>query len=70
LGHPAIRLVETANEHTLSSQSYDLKAMTYTVFLDGKCYKVGYAVTPPEDFSKYLPTAQSMIDSFQMLSKQ
>jgi hypothetical protein len=44
--------------------------MTYTVLLDGKWYKVGYAVTPPEEFAKYLQTAQSMIDSFQIISKQ
>jgi hypothetical protein len=64
-GHPAIRLVEIVSEYPSSAQHYDLKGMTFTVFLGGKWYKVGYAVTPPEDFSKYLQTAQSMIDSFQ-----
>jgi hypothetical protein len=49
-GHPAIRLVEIVSEHHSSSQLYDLKGMTYTVFVGGKWYKVGYAVIPPEDF--------------------
>jgi hypothetical protein len=67
-GHPAIRLVEMVNVQ--SSPPFDAKGMTYTVFLNGKWYKVGYYVIPPEDFPKYLPTAQSMINSFQIISKQ
>jgi hypothetical protein len=43
--------------------------MLYNVILNGKWYKVVYVVTPPEDFSKYLQTAQSMIDSFQIINK-
>ena len=35
-----------------------------------KFYTVGYDVMPPEDFPKYLQTAQSMIDSFEITSKQ
>ena len=62
-GHPAIRLVETSSQ-------LDLKAMVYNVVLNGKWYKVTYFVSPPEDFPKYLQTAQSMIDSFQIISKQ
>jgi hypothetical protein len=33
-GHPAIKLVEIVSEHSSSAQPYDLKGMTYTVFLD------------------------------------
>jgi hypothetical protein len=43
--------------------------MIYSVILGGKFYKVGYMVTAPERFSNYLRTAQSMIDSFQIMNK-
>jgi len=62
-GHPAIRLVETSSQ-------LDIKAMVYNVLLNGKWYKVTYFVSPPEGFPKYLQTAQSMIDSFQIISRQ
>lgn len=59
-GHPAIRIIETSSEP-------GLKAMTYNVLLNGK---VTYLVSQPEDFPIYLQTAQSMIDSFQIISRQ
>jgi hypothetical protein len=62
-GHPAIRIIETSSEP-------GLKAMTYNVLLNGKWYKVTYLVSQPEDFPIYLQTAQSMIDSFQIISRR
>jgi hypothetical protein len=41
-----------------------------TGVINGKWYKVIYFVWPPEDFPRYMQTAQSMIDSFQIISKQ
>jgi hypothetical protein len=73
-GHRAIRIVETQSfggpGQPTSSKSYDAKGMIYSVILNGKFYKVAYMVTSPERFPKYLQTAQSMIDSFQIISKQ
>lgn len=53
-----------------TSSEPGLKAMTYNVLLNGKWYKVTYLVSQPEDFPIYLQTAQSMIDSFQIISRQ
>jgi hypothetical protein len=73
-GHRAIRIVETQSfggpGQPTSSKSYDAKGMIYSVILNGKFYKVAYMVTSPERFPKYLQTAKSMIDSFQIISKQ
>ena len=76
-GHPAIRLLEIQSfggpgqpKLPKYPEPHNTKAMLYNVIVDGKWYKVAYAVTPPEDFSKHLQTAQSMIDSFQIISKQ
>ena len=72
--HPAIRIIETQSfggtGQPISSKPYDAKGMVYNVILGGKFYKVAYMVTPPESFPSYLQTAQSMIDSFQIISKQ
>ena len=71
--HPAIRIIETQSfggpGQPTSSKSYDAKGMIYSVILNGKFYKVAYMVTPPERFPKFLQTAQSMIDSFQIINK-
>jgi hypothetical protein len=76
-GHPAIRLVEIQSfggpgqpQSPQYPEPHDTKAMLYNLILDGKWYNVAYSATPPEDFPKYLQTAQSMIDSFQIISKQ
>lgn len=73
-GHPAIRLIEIQSfggpEQPTSSEPYDVKGMVYNVILNGKWYKVSYIVTPPQDFPKQLQAAQSMIDSFQIISRQ
>ena len=70
-GHPAIRIIETQSfggaGQPISSKPYDAKGMIYNVILGGKFYKVAYMVTPPERFPIYLQTAQSMIDSFQII---
>jgi hypothetical protein len=72
-GHPAIRFIEIRSfggaEQSMSSKSYDEKNMIYGLVIGGKLYKVGYT-TLPQDFVTYLQTAQSMIDSFQIISKQ
>jgi hypothetical protein len=72
-GHPAIRVVEIqsfgAPGRPISSKPYGAKGMIYNVILGGKFYKVAYMVTPPESFPSYLQTAQSMINSFQIISK-
>jgi hypothetical protein len=68
-GYSAVRLVQIQS-YEGPSQPYDVKSMVYGTFVDTKFYTVGYAVTPPEDFPRYLQTAQSMIDSFQIISKQ
>ena len=74
LGHPAIRIIETQSfggpGQPISSKPYDAKGIIYNAILGGKFYKVAYMVTPPDDFPRYLHTAQSMIDSFQITSKQ
>jgi hypothetical protein len=73
-GHPAIRIIEIQSfggpGQPISSKPYDAKGIIYNVILGGKFYKVAYMVTPPDDFPRYLHTAQSMIDSFQITSKQ
>jgi hypothetical protein len=72
-GYRAIRIVETQSfggpGQPISSKAYDAKGMIYSIILDGKFYKVAYMVTSPERFPKYLQTAQSMIDSFQIINK-
>ena len=76
-GHHAIRLMQI-QRYGGPGQSYspqypephDAKIMTYGLLLGTKSYSVMYGISPPEDFPKYLQTAQLMIDSFQIISKQ
>ena len=60
---PAVRVIEIQSfgepgglpaPSSSTPQDYDLKAMVYNILLDANWYKVAYAVTPPEDFPKYL----------------
>jgi hypothetical protein len=44
--------------------------MEYNTLLNGKRNKVTYFVSPSEDFPRDMRAAQSMIDSFQIMSKQ
>ncbi|HJT47047.1 MAG TPA: PsbP-related protein [Nitrososphaeraceae archaeon] len=68
-GYPAVRIIRTKN-YEGPWQPYDVKGMVYGTLVDTTFYTVAYDVTPPEDFPRYLQTAQSMIDSFQIISKQ
>ena len=74
LGHPAIRIIETQSfggpGQPISSKPYDAKGMIYSVIIGGKFYKVAYMVTSSERFPIYVQTAQSMINSFRIISKQ
>ena len=75
-GHRAIRLVQIQS-YGRPGQPYlpqypephDAKIMTYGLLLGTKSYSVLYGISPPEDFPKYLQTAQSMIDSFKIINK-
>jgi hypothetical protein len=62
-GHPAIRVIEV-------EKSGSFKMKTFESFVGDKEYRVFYSARPPEKFDAYLSAAQSMIDSFQMISKQ
>jgi hypothetical protein len=68
-GYPAVRLIQIQS-HEGAGQPNDVKGMVYGLLLDTKFYSVGYGVTPPEDFPRYLQTAQRMIDSFQIMNRQ
>jgi hypothetical protein len=72
-GHPTIRIIETQSfggpGQPISSKPYDAKGMIYNIVLGGKIYKVAYMVTSSERFPIYLQTAQSMINSFQIINK-
>src|SRR5918911_704193 len=72
-GHPAIRIIETQSfgesGEPISSKPYDAKGVIYSIVLGEKFYKVAYMITPPERFPNYLQTAQSMINSFHIMSK-
>jgi hypothetical protein len=76
-GHHAIRLIEIQSYggpgEPYSPQypePHDAKIMLYGLLRGTKSYSVMYSVSPPEDFPKYLQTAQSMINSFQIIRKQ
>ena len=73
-GHPAIRIIETQSfgesGEPISSKPYDAKGVIYSIVLGEKFYKVAYMITPPERFPNYLQIAQSMINSFKIISKQ
>ena len=75
-GHHAIRLIEIQSYGGPGQpysrqypQPHDAKIMLYGILLGTKSYSVMHGVSPPEDFPKYLQTAQSMINSFQITSK-
>ena len=75
-GHHAIRLIEIQSyggpRQPYSPQypePHDAKIMLYGFILGTKSYSVMYSISPPEDFPRYLQTAQSMIDSFQIINK-
>jgi hypothetical protein len=63
-GHPAVRAIIGSEQPPL-----ELKTMDYILPIGEKLYHVMYGSTS-ESFPTYLQTAQSMIDSFQIISKQ
>ena len=75
-GHHAIRLIQIQSYGGQGQpyspqypEPHDAKLMTYGLLLGTKSYSVIYGTSPPEDFPKYLQTAQSMIDSFQITNR-
>jgi len=54
---------------TQGIQPHDVKSMMLGTIVGGKTYGVDYGVLP-ERFPDYLQTAQTMIDSFQIITKQ
>ena len=68
-GYRAVRLVQIQS-YDGPGQPYEVKSVVYGALAGTNYYTVGYVVTPPEIFPRYLQTAQSMIDSFQILNKQ
>jgi hypothetical protein len=50
-------------------EPHDVQMMMLLTILEGKGYSVGYG-SAPETFNDYLQTAQSMINSFQIVSIQ
>jgi hypothetical protein len=76
-GHHAIRLIQIQSYggpgQPYSPQypePHNAKIMTYGLLIGTKSYSVLYGISPPEDFPKYLQIAQSMIDSFQIISRK
>jgi hypothetical protein len=74
-GHPALRAIGIGSfggpgepGATQGIEPRDVKMMFVTV-LGGKGYSVGYAALP-ENFPNLLQTAQTMIDSFQIISDE
>jgi hypothetical protein len=75
-GKPAIRVMlmqSYVRPSQLKTPQYpephDVKTMGYLTIVGRTMYKVVYSVTPPEDFFRYFQMAQSLIDSFQIISK-
>jgi hypothetical protein len=71
-GHPAIRIIgiesfgKPGELPSSTGSPHELKMMVYDIVLGGKLYHVRY-VSPPENYLTYLPIAQHMIDSFQII---
>jgi hypothetical protein len=68
-GYPAVRLVQIQS-YDGPGQPYEVKSVVYGTLVGTNYYTIGYVVTPPEIFPRYLHTAQLIIDSFQIISKQ
>jgi hypothetical protein len=75
-GHPAHRVILIGGfggpgEPGASQgiEPHDVKMMVIAANVSGKGYSVGY-LSPPERFNDNLQTAQTMIESFQIISKQ
>lgn len=75
-GHPAIRAIIIQSYGapgepgaTQRIEPHDAKMMMFFAISQAKKYSVGYLALP-ESFPNQLQTAQTMIDSFQIISKQ
>jgi hypothetical protein len=75
-GHPALRVIGIGSfggpgepGETQGIEPHDVKMMMFVTILGGKEYGVSYLALP-ESFPNQLQTAQTMIDSFQIISKQ
>jgi len=75
-GHPALRSIIIRGfggpgepGATQGVEPHDMKAMEFMTILGGKVFSVSYLALP-ENFPNQLQTAQTMKDSFQIISKQ
>jgi hypothetical protein len=69
-GHPAARVIEIQNFGTPQTPLADTKLMELFTVVGSRMYTVTYMATPPERFPNHLQTAQTVIDSFQIINKQ
>ena len=69
-GHPAVKIVQIKNNDTGLDGSDDIqyKSMSLVTLVEGKAYFVSY-IAQPEKFPNYLQTAQTIIDSFEIVNK-
>src|SRR5919202_2254925 len=68
-GYRAVRLVQIQS-YDGPRQPYEVKSVVYGILVGTNYYTIGYVVTPLEIFPRYLDTAQSIIDSFQIINKK
>jgi hypothetical protein len=69
-GHHAVKIVQIRNNETGLDDSMDTqyKSMSLVTLVEGKAYFVSY-IAQPELFPKYLQTAQTIIDSFEITNR-
>jgi hypothetical protein len=69
-GHPAVKIVQIRNNDTGLDDRTDMqyKSMSLVTLVEGKAYFVSY-IAQPELFPKYLQTAQTIIDSFEITNR-
>jgi hypothetical protein len=69
-GQPAVKIVQIRNNDTGLDDSADThyKSMSLVTLVEGKAYFVSY-IAQPELFPKYLQTAQTIIDSFEITNR-
>jgi hypothetical protein len=75
-GHPALRAIGIGSfggpgepATAPGVEPHDAKMMLFVTISGGKEYSVGYLALP-ETFPNLLQTVQTMVDSFQIISKQ
>lgn len=69
-GHQAVKIVQIKNNDTGldDSANTQYKSMSFVTLVEGKAYFVSY-IAQPELFPKYLQTAQTIIDSFEITNR-